>query len=369
MPVARPVFARASSLASSRGEVGPGLSLDGTTVVQTRAGTKRQLGKLGGGDEVIAALTGSLTPVGVTTPDGAYVVYSSWRQLAPIKPDARGQGLSTGDPVGIPSVRLFDLRSGKDSLLAIGAASPAVSSTGAVAYLAGDGTVVRQNVEYTGRIVVADSPNAKPRVWTSRPGRYLPYAWAGSTLLAYRGVPDSEGADLYAFTGPDASRLLAANAYVIAVSPDGTELLASVGTRMLERIRVSDGAVQDSLALDSSGLAGPPRAHVLGQLARRPRRGQFRPGARRPQRTRRAPRRVAIRNASFPHGINEPAFTDDTHIQGWADLPDPTPTASDVGEPAYDNALVDCDLATGQCTVGAANPARKWTRWITNPSR
>ena len=122
-----PLFARASSLASSSGEVGPGLSLDGTTVVQARAGTKRQLGKLGGGDEVIGALTGSLTPVGVTTPDGAYVVYSSWRQLAPIEPDARGQGLSTGDPVGIPSVRLFDLRSGKDSLLATGAASPGCS--------------------------------------------------------------------------------------------------------------------------------------------------------------------------------------------------------------------------------------------------
>src|SRR4051794_7143793 len=250
------VFARSSALAASRGPVGPGLSLDGATVAQTRAGTKRTLGMVGGGDEVIAPLTGSLTPVGVTTPDGASVVYSSWRQLARIKPAARGQGLSTGDPVGVPSVRLFDMRSGKDSLLATGAASPAVSSTGAVAYLAGDSNVVRQNVDYTGRIVVADSPNAKPRVWTNASGRYLPYAWAGATLLAYRGVAASEGADLYAFTGPDASSLLAPNAYVIAVSPDGTEVLASVGTRMLERIRVSDGAVQDSLALDS-GASGP----------------------------------------------------------------------------------------------------------------
>ena len=124
-----PVFARTSSLASSRGAVGPGLSLDGTTVAKRHAGTKHELGKLGGGDEVIAALTGSLAPVAVPTPDGAYVVYSSWRQIGRIKPDARGQGLSTGDPVGVPSIRLFDLRSGKDSLLATGAASPAVSST------------------------------------------------------------------------------------------------------------------------------------------------------------------------------------------------------------------------------------------------
>ena len=364
-----PVFARASSLASSRGEVGPGLSLDGAAVVQTRAGTNRQLGKLGGGDEVIGALTGSLTPVGVTTPDGAYVVYSSWRQLTPIKPDARGQGLSTGDPVGIPSVRLFDVRSGKDSLLATGAASPAVSSTGALAYLAGESTVVRQNVEYTGRIVVADSPNAKPRVWTSRPARYLPYAWSGSTLLAYRGVPDSEGSDLYGFTGPDTSRLLAANAYVVAVSPDGTEVLASVGTRMLERIRVSDGAVQDSLALDTMGSPGLHAVMYSGSW-----RGD-RVAANSDQGLVVLNVRGGIHvesqfaTPSLPHGINEPAFTDDTHIQGWADLPDPTPTASDVGEPAYDNALVACDLATGRCTIGAANPARSWARWITNPSR
>jgi hypothetical protein len=363
------VFARASSLAASRGAVGPGLSLDGSTLAQTRGGAKRTLGTIGGGDEVIAPLTGSLTPVGVTTPDGAFVVYSSWRQLARIKPDARGQGLSTGDPVGVPSIRLFDMRSGKDALLAMGAASAAVSQTGAVAHLAGDSTVVRQNVDYAGRIVVADSPSAKPRVWTSRAGRYLPYAWAGTTLLAYRGVPDSEGADLYAFTGPDASNLLAPNAYVIAVSPEGTEVLASVGTRMLERIRVSDGAVQDSLALD--GL-GSPGVHALMYS------GDWR-----------GDRIVANSDAglvvlnirgglhvesrfatpSFPHGVAEPTFVDDTHVQGWADLPEPSPTAGDVSEPAYDNAVVDCDLAIGRCTTGAANPARKWTRWITNPSR
>src|SRR3954454_16200413 len=363
------VFARGSSLAASRGAVGPGLSLDGSTLAQTRGGAKRTLGTIGGDDEVIAPLTGALTPVGVTTPDGVFVVYSSWRQLARIKPDARGQGLATGDPVGVPSVRLCDVRSGKDSLLATGAASPAVSSTGAVAYLAGDATVVRQNVEYTGRIVVADSPSAKPRAWTSRSGRYLPYAWAGTILLAYRGVPDSEGADLYAFTGPDASSLLAPNAYVIAVSPDGAEILASVGTRMLERIRASDGAVQDSLALDTLGSPGLHAVMYAGSW-----RGD--------RIVANSDQGLVVLNVrgglhveshfatpSFPHGIAEPTFVDDTHVQGWADLPEPSATAGDVGEPAYDNALVDCDLAIGRCTTGAANPARMWTRWITNPSR
>jgi hypothetical protein len=328
---------------------------------------KHSVGTLGGGDELIAPLTGALTPLAVPTPGGASVVYSSWRQIGKVKPDARGQGLSTGDPVGVPSVRLYDLRTGKDALLAMGAASPAISTTGALAYLAGDGTVVRQNTEYTGRIVVADSPNAKPRVWTSRSDRYLPYAWAGTTLLAYRGIPDSEGMDLYAFTGPDASHLVAPNGFAIAVSPDGREVLASVGTRMLERIRVSDGAVEDSLALDASPTL--PRALMYAGSWRGDRivansdsglvvvnvRGGLHV-------------ETVLATPAFPHGIAEPVFTDDTHVEGWADLPHPTSTPGDVGEPAYDNALVDCDLATGQCAVGPASPARKWARWITNPS-
>jgi hypothetical protein len=361
------VFTRASRLSATRGAVGPGLALDGAALVQSRASVKRSLGTLGGGDELIAPLTGALAPLAVSTPGGAYVVYSSWRQLAKIKPDTRGQGMSTGDPIGVPSIRLFDLRSGKDALLATGAASPAVSTTGALAYLAGDSPVVRQNIDYTGRIVVADSADAKPRVWTTRPDRYLPYAWAGSTLLAYRGVPDSEGTDLYAFTGPDTSHLVAPNGYAIAVSPDGNEVLASVGTRMLERIRISDGAVADSLALDTSPTL--PQALMYA--------GSWR-GDRVVANSDRGLVVVNVRGGlhveavlatpAFPHGVAEPVFTDDTHVQGWADLPRPTPTASDVGEPSYDNALVDCDLATGQCTFGAASPARKWTRWITNPS-
>ena len=124
------VFARTSRLAASSGAVGPGLSLDGTSLVRARSSVRRALSTLGGGDEVIAPLTGSLTPVAVTTPGGAYVVYSSWRQLARVKPDAPGQGLSTGDAVGVPSIRLFDTRTGKDALLATGAASPAISSAG-----------------------------------------------------------------------------------------------------------------------------------------------------------------------------------------------------------------------------------------------
>jgi hypothetical protein len=340
-------------------------------LVTAKASGKQTLGTLGGGDEVIAPLTGALVPVAARSPDGDFVVYSSWKQLARINPDARGQGLSVGQPVGLPSIRLFDLRTGKDHLLSNGAASPAVSTTGAIAYLAGDSQVVRQNVDYVGRIVVADSRDTKPHVWTSKAARYFPYAWAGSELLVYRGVSDSEGADLYAYTGPDEAHLLAPDAFAIAVSPDGTRVLAAVGFRTLEVIRVENAAVEDALSLDAApGTPTPPHALMYG-------------GSWRGDRiVAKSDRGLVVLNVNgglhiesifatpdFAHGINEPVLVGETRVQGWADVGKGHPTQSGAGEPAYDNALVDCDLALGSCSADQQNPARQWARWVTNPSR
>jgi len=363
------VFARTAKLTVARGAVGRGLTLDGTSLVTRHASSKQPLATLGGGDEIIAPLTGSLTPVAAASSDRSFVVYSSWRQLARIQPDATGQGLETGQPVGVPSIRLFDLRRGKDTLLANGAASPAVSTSGAIAFLAGDSMTVRQNVDYVGRIVVADSPTSKPLVWTSMPARYLPYAWAGRFLLVHRGVQGSEGADLYAYAAPDEGRLLAPDAYAIAVSPDGTKVLAAAGVRTLEVIRVADAAIEDTLSLDTA--SGPaPQALMYGGSWRGDRvvansdhglvvlntRGGLHVES-------------VFATPGFPHGIAEPVFTDDTSVEGWADVGKPRGTPGGTGEPAYDNALVNCDLVTQSCVVDQANPARQWTRWVTNPSR
>ena len=199
-------------------------------------------------------------------------------------------------------------------------------------------------------------------------------AWAGDSLLVYKAIQDSEATDLYAYRGPDEARLLAPNAFVIALSPDGTKVLVSAGRRMLEVIRIADGAVESSLALDggpvSSESSTTPHALMyagswrgdrvvansdIGLVVLNTRDG------------------LSIESVfatpSFPHGVIEPTFADETHIQGWADLANPRPTPKGIGEPAYDNALVSCDLAVGTCAVDQANPARAWARWVHNPSR
>jgi hypothetical protein len=321
---------------------------------------------------VIAALTGSLVPVAVESSDRSLVAYSSWHQIAQIKPDEPGQGLRVGDPVGVPSIRVYNADTGKDTLVATGAYSPALADSGELAFVKGDEKVVRQNRPYTGQVVVGPARNGSFKQWTADAARYYTYGWAGRSLLVYQQLADSEAADLYAFAGPGQSHLVAADAEVIALSPDGARLLVTVGRRMVEIVRVADGAVESSLALDGPGVAEPGSSstpHALmysgswfgdrvvansdaGLIVLNVKDGV---------------RIESVLATPFPHGIIEPTFADETHIIGWADL---SPVA--VGkhaEPAYDHALVSCDLVALSCVAGPTQRARAWTRWITNPSR
>src|ERR1051325_6962218 len=56
------VFTRAAKLKVARGAVAGGLALDGSALVSSRPGVRRSLAAIGGGDEVIAPLTGSAPP-------------------------------------------------------------------------------------------------------------------------------------------------------------------------------------------------------------------------------------------------------------------------------------------------------------------
>jgi hypothetical protein len=352
-------------------------SVRGSQLEKVRGHLKRRVA-IGGGDEIIAAVAGSLSPVAVDSSDGSSVVYSSWRQIShphPSNPQrGTGQGVKVGEPVGIPSVRVYSDAPGKDKLIESGAYSPALSLDGRLAFVRGDSNIVRQNVDYTGKIVVGKVDGGSFQPWTSDSARYYTYAWAGSTLLAYKALPQSEAADLYTFTDAGKSRLLAPEAFAIAVSPDASRVLVTVGRRMVEVVRVADGAIEASMALDGEGVAAPgspttPHALMFAgswygdRVVANSDAGFVVLNVAHGIRI-----ESVIKTPGFPTGITEPTLLDDSHLIGWADLGS-LPGKDATDETAYDNALVQCDLAAKSCAVGAASPARTWTRWVTNPSR
>jgi hypothetical protein len=372
-------FARKSTLKVSHVRTLTGLGSSDSALVEGDFVPGRAPGQpqgkrvhLGGGDELIAALTGSLVPVAVQSNDQSLVAYSAWHQIAEIKPDQPGQGLQVGDPVGVPSVRIYDSTTGRDRLVATGAYSPALSSNGDLAFVKGDANVVRQNVEYAGQVVVGATRNGSFAQWTTDAARYFPYAWAGGSLLVYKGLQDSEATDLYAFTGPGQSHLVAPEATVIALSPDGTRVLVTVSRRMVEVVRVADGAVESSLALDGPGVATPdsnstPHALMYSGSWFADRVVANSDAGLVVLNVKGGLRLESVFKTPFVHGLVEPTFTDATHVVGWADL---TPVSvGKYAEPAYDHALASCDLVGASCTTGPSQPARAWTRWINNPSR
>jgi hypothetical protein len=81
----------------------------------------------------------------VESGDGEQVAYSTWQQLAEIKHGEKGQGLSVGQAIGIPSIRVLDTSTGLSRTIARGAHAPALSSDGRLAFMKGDAAVVRHN--------------------------------------------------------------------------------------------------------------------------------------------------------------------------------------------------------------------------------
>jgi hypothetical protein len=330
--------------------------------------------KLGGGQEVLAPLTGSLVPVAVDS-RGGETVYSSWQQVSSPKPSdpkaGTGQGVKPGDVVGIPSLRVMS-KSGADRLLERGAYAPAVSRDGRLAYAKGSGDEVRQDQDYLSSIMVRSPINGPAEAWTDADAVYFPFGWAGSTLLAYRQVEDSEAVDLYALSGPGKRRLLAPEAFVIAVSPNGSRVLATIARRTVAIIDVASGGIESSISLDGGASSAGPMPSALMYngswvgnravansdvgLVVLDTGGTLRIES------------VLTTSSGVPSGLKEPMLLDGGRVVGWIDVGDP-PAKEATDEPAYDNALVECDLTAASCVVGTPKPARTWTRWVSNPSR
>lgn len=152
--------------------------------------------------------TGAYAPqLAVPAPDGSSVVYHATRGTTPL-------------------LRLVDVASGDDRLLARGGQSVAWGSDGTLAYWQADPPRYRPQRPFLGHVVVRRSPDARPVRWT-RAGEYTVFAWAGESLLVVAGdcvleacPRDLPEGGLYALGGPGRSRPLGL-ATLTAVSPDG----------------------------------------------------------------------------------------------------------------------------------------------------
>lgn len=211
--------------------------------------------------EARSPLSGWVPPVAAPGPSGRHVVYSAWRELREVDSflSLADQGISEGDPLAVPEVRLIDREDGyRDRLLVEGGFGAVWRGDGALGYVAGVEPAYRAETPYVGHIVVRNDVDASPTRWTKEPNEYITIGWAGKTLLAYV-QPGHEG-KLVAFDGPGAMRELPSGD-VTAFSPDGSYAVVSGrerGRATVEVVAVADGRVVASLDQSTPGVAGEP---------------------------------------------------------------------------------------------------------------
>jgi hypothetical protein len=318
---------------------------------------------------------GWLAPVGVPSPDGKLMAFSSWQALVELDPvkSFSSQGIRTGDALGVPSIYIHSLLDGQDTLLADGAFSLAWRSDNVVAYFEGLEREYRANERYLGRIMVRSSPSASPLPWTAEPDRYIAIAWAGDALLAYREL-EGEQLDLLVLDGPYRSRVLAIGGTLVAVSPDGTKVLVNMpgpnpeaalldvgsGLRLatleLGRLRVGGS----NLSLQYLGNGG---SWVKDLVVAESDLGIVIVSVR--DTVMEVSRILPLIPRPFRMGIHEPQFIGDTGTRfvGWAPIPGKGGQAKNR---LY--VYVDCDLMSSVCIEGAARTERTFYE-VYNPSR
>ena len=164
-----------------------------------------------------APLLGETAALAVRSPDGRYLAYHTSRGVT-------------------PDLRVHDLRTGSDRLLAHGAHMVAWGARG-LAYFQADPPEYRERFAFAGRILVRATPKAKPVTWVAGIGKYSVVAWAGRRLVIHSegcnaptpaDPPDSPGPFCrsalapgpYVLDGPGRARFLGTRT-ITAVSPDG----------------------------------------------------------------------------------------------------------------------------------------------------
>jgi hypothetical protein len=315
----------------------------------------------------VAPLAGWLTPVGVPSHDGRYLAYNAWKELRRDDPALSwaDQGIETGDALATPSIRLYDEVTGDDAVLEDGAFSLAWRADGVLAYFKGAERDYRAGVSYVGDVFVRASWDAEPVRWSPERARYIVVGWAGRMLLGYR-EREGEALDVVAFDEPGRMRILAPDAGLVAISPDGRRALVEQGPAQgrpnVRMIDVASAAVVARLdlthvdpAVGAVGYAGDWEgdrvvASSASGLA------LFHVGAK----TIRLEQAIRVRGL----GLSEPRFADAAgHVIAWA-------------SGRRGGVLVDCERASGRCDRFRPLPDAHgvhgfpvWRRNLYNPSR
>jgi hypothetical protein len=315
----------------------------------------------------VAPLAGWLTPAGAPSPDGRYLAYNAWKELRRDDPALSwsDQGIELGDPLATPSIRLYERASGADAVLEDGAFSLAWRADGALAYFKGAERDYRAGIPYAGDVFVRSAPDAQPVRWSSERARYVVVGWAGRTLLGYR-EREGEALDVVAFDEPGRMRILAPNAGLVAISPDGRRAFVEEGpaqgrpnVRILEIASAAAVARLDLTRVDPGvgtvGYAGDWHgdrvvASSASGLA------LFRVGGK----AIRLEQAIRVRVPS----LSEPRFADGgRHVIAWAST-------------GRGGVLVDCEMTTARCDLFRPLPDAHgvhgfpvWRRNLYNPSR
>jgi hypothetical protein len=272
---------------------------------------------------------------------------------------------------GRPVIRRYDAERRRDSVIAEGAFSIAWRRDGSSAYVQGLRSKVADPDSYLSHVVVRDRRDRRGVRWTSRPARYVVAAWAGERLIAYRLTNVS--ADVLVFDGPGRVRVLARNAFLVALSPDGRLAFTSQPDSAGATVRVVDvstGSPISRLSLrDSTGTdPAEPTTFVAGGSWV----GEHVVGA-----TNLGllvfevePRRIALEQTinvdltQFPTSLQEPRFDPSgRRILAWAEL------VAKPRQAVAEAALLDCDRMSLRCRQGPPAPGLQVPRVLFNPSR
>jgi hypothetical protein len=298
---------------------------------------------------------GTLSPAAVRDPaNDARVVYNSWRRRSPV-------------------LRVRDITTHEDAVLDEGAFSLAWRGDGALAYF----KALRPELDpqcikrYVGHVVVRHSPEAGADRWTRNARRYVVAAWAGDRLLVYRIT--KRWPELLVLDGPNRVRVLARDAALVAVSPDGERAFVSTygaDPPIVRVLDVADGSRAAGFILDAGSGDGGDRIRWLTESGSWAGEHVFAASSAGILVFRVADEKIEVEQTlrfnfgSFPLGIFEPQSDESgRRVVAWAQL------EQQPRQAVPDAVVLECDRIALRCVQGPPVSSAVGPRLVYNPSR